>query len=98
MAKRAVTERARVRINELKPSSDFKVATRDLQEVHEILGLYLSEFPVPALASEDIKPFLVRLKIQGATLEGEDFLIIKNMIESFNRVYTFFKTHAERRA
>ena len=96
MAKRAVTERARVRINELKPSSDFKVATRDLQEVHEILGLYLSEFPVPALAAEDIKPFLVRLKIQGATLEGEDFLIIKNMIESFNRVYTFFKTHAER--
>ena len=68
VAKRAVTERARVRINELKPSSDFKVATRDLQEVHEILGLYLSEFPVPALASEDIKPFLVRLKIQGATL------------------------------
>lgn len=96
VAKRAVTERARVRINELKPSSDFKVAKRDLQEVHEILGLYLSEFPVPALASEDIKPFLVRLKIQGATLEGEDFLIIKNMIESFNRVYTFFKTHAER--
>ena len=61
-----------------------------------MLGLYHSDFPVPALASEDIKPFLVRLKIQGATLEGEDFLIIKNLIESFNKVFSFFKQHAER--
>lgn len=96
VASRAVTERARERVRLLKPSSDFKAVTRDLQEVHEVLGLYHSEFPVPALASEDIKPFLVRLKIQGATLEGEDFLIIKNLIESFNKVFSFFKQHAER--
>ena len=96
VASRAVTERARERVHLLKPSSDFKAVTRDLQEVHEVLGLYHSEFPVPALASEDIKPFLVRLKIQGATLEGEDFLIIKNLIESFNKVFSFFKQHAER--
>ena len=96
VSKRAVTERARARISELKPSSDYAVATRDLQEVHELLGLYLSDLGVPALASDDIKPFLLRLKIQGASLEGEDFLIIKNLIESFNRVYTFFKQHATR--
>ena len=96
VSKRAVTERARARISELKPSSDYAVATRDLQEVHEVLGLYLSDLGVPALASDDIKPFLLRLKIQGASLEGEDFLIIKNLIESFNRVYTFFKQHAVR--
>ena len=96
VSKRAVTERARARISELKPSSDYAVATRDLQEVHEVLGLYLSDLGVPALASDDIKPFLLRLKIQGASLEGEDFLIIKNLIESFNRVYTFFKQHATR--
>ena len=96
VASRAVTERARERVRLLKPSSDFKAVTRDLQEVHEVLGLYDSDFPVPALASEDIKPFLVRLKIQGATLEGEDFLIIKNLIESFNKVFSFFKQHAER--
>ena len=96
VASRAVTERARERVHLLKPSSDFKAVTRDLQEVHEVLGLYHSEFPVPALASEDIKPFLLRLKIQGATLEGEDFLIIKNLIESFNKVFSFFKQHAER--
>ena len=96
VSKRAVTERARERISGLKPSSDYAVATRDLQEVHEVLGLYLSDLGVPALASEDIKPFLLRLKIQGASLEGEDFLIIKNLIESFNRVYTFFKQHAVR--
>ena len=94
--KRAVTERARERIAGLKPSSDYAVVMRDLQEVHEVLGLYLSDFAVPALASDDIKPFLLRLKIQGATLEGEDFLIIKNMIESFNRVYSFFKQHVDR--
>ena len=96
VASRAVTERARERVHLLKPSSDFKAVTRDLQEVHEVLGLYHSEFLVPALASEDIKPFLVRLKIQGAILEGEDFLIIKNLIESFNKVFSFFKQHAER--
>ena len=96
VSKRAVTERARARISELKPSSDYAVATRDLQEVHEVLGLYLSDLGVPALASDDIKPFLLRLKIQGASLEGEDFLIIKNLIESFNRVYAFFKQHATR--
>ena len=96
VSKRAVTERARARISGLKPSSDYAVATRDLQEVHEVLGLYLSDLGVPALASEDIKPFLLRLKIQGASLEGEDFLIIKNLIESFNRVYTFFKLHSMR--
>jgi len=94
--KRAVTERARERIAGLKPSSDYAVVMRDLQEVHEVLGLYLSDFAVPALASDDIKPFLLRLKIQGATLEGEDFLIIKNMIEGFNRVYSFFKQHVDR--
>ena len=96
VSKRAVTERARDRIQSLKPSSDFVIATNDLQEVHEILGLYQSDFAVPALAAEDIKPFLLRLKIQGATLEGEDFLIIKSMIESFNRVHYFFKQHAMR--
>jgi len=96
VSKRAVTERARERIQSLKPSSDFVIATNDLQEVHEILGLYQSDFAVPALAAEDIKPFLLRLKIQGATLEGEDFLIIKSMIESFNRVHYFFKQHAMR--
>jgi DNA mismatch repair protein MutS2 len=94
--KRAVSERARERIAGLRPSSDYAVVLRDLQEVHEVLGLYQSDFGVPALASEDIKPFLLRLKIQGATLEGEDFLILKNMIESFNRVYSFFKTHSDR--
>mgnify|MGYP006097740961 FL=1 len=96
VAKRAVTERARERIQSLKPSSDFVITTGDLQEVHEILGLYQSDFAVPALAAEDIKPFLLRLKIQGATLEGEDFLVIKSMIESFNRVHYFFKEHAMR--
>ena len=96
VSKRAVTERARERIQSLKPSSDFVITTGDLQEVHEILGLYQSDFAVPALAAEDIKPFLLRLKIQGATLEGEDFLVIKSMIESFNRVHYFFKQHALR--
>ena len=96
VAKRAVTERARERIQSLKPSSDFVITTGDLQEVHEILGLYQSDFAVPALAAEDIKPFLLRLKIQGATLEGEDFLVIKSMIESFNRVHYFFREHAMR--
>ena len=96
VAKRAVTSRAQERIASLKPSSDYASAVRDLQEVHEVLGLYQSDFAVPALASEDIKPFLLRLKIQGATLEGEDFLIIKNMIDSFNRVYSFFAQHRER--
>jgi len=96
VSKRAVTERARERIQSLKPSSDFVITTGDLQEVHEILGLYQSDFAVPALAAEDIKPFLLRLKIQGATLEGEDFLVIKSMIESFNRVHYFFKQHAVR--
>ena len=96
VAKRAVTQRARERLTGLKPSNDYGAAVMDLQEVHEVLGLYQSDFAVPALASEDIKPFLLRLKIQGATLEGEDFLIIKNMIESFNRVYSFFKQHADR--
>ena len=96
VATRAVTERARERVHLLKPSNDFKAVSRDLQEVHEVLGLYHSDFPVPALAAEDIKPFLIRLKIQGATLEGEDFLVIKNLIESFNKIYSFFKQHAER--
>ena len=96
VSKRAVTERARERIQGLKPSSDFNLTTGDLQEVHEILGLYQSDFAVPALAAEDIKPFLLRLKIQGSTLEGEDFLVIKSMIESFNRVHYFFKQHAMR--
>jgi dsDNA-specific endonuclease/ATPase MutS2 len=39
VASRAVTERARERVHLLKPSSDFKAVTRDLQEVHEVLGL-----------------------------------------------------------
>lgn len=96
VAKRAVTERARERIQGLKPNNDFQTVLQDLNEVNEILGLYQSDFAVPTLASEDIKPFLLRLKIQGATLEGEDFLIIKDMVESFNRVYHFFKQHAVR--
>ena len=96
VAKRAVTERARERISELKPSADYGAVTQDLQEVHEVLGLYQSGFPVPALASADIKPFLLRLKIQGASLDGPDFLILKDLVESFNRIRSFFKLHAER--
>jgi DNA mismatch repair protein MutS2 len=96
VAKRAVTERARERVLSLKPNNDFQSVLADLLEVNEVLGLYQSDFAVPALAAEDIKPFLLRLKIQGATLEGEDFLVIKSMVESFNRVYFFFKQHAER--
>lgn len=96
VAKFAVTQRAQERIEALKPSADFQTALADLHEVNELVGLYQSDFPVPALASEDIKPFLLRLKIQGATLEGEDFLIIKNTVESFNRVYHFFAQHRER--
>ena len=96
VAKRAVTERARERINGLKPSADFAATTADLQEVHEVLGLYQSDFPVPALASADIKPFLLRLKIQGASLEGPDFLVLKDLVESFNRIRSFFKQHRER--
>jgi len=96
VAKRAVTERARERISELKPSADYGAVTQDLQEVHEVLGLYQSGFAVPALASADIKPFLLRLKIQGASLDGPDFLILKYLVESFNRIRSFFKLHAER--
>ena len=96
VAKRAVTELARERISELKPSADYGAVTQDLQEVHEVLGLYQSDFPVPALASADIKPFLLRLKIQGASLDGPDFLILKDLVESFNRIRSFFKLHAER--
>jgi len=96
VAKRAVTELARERISELKPSADYGAVTQDLQEVHEVLGLYQSDFPVPALASADIKPFLLRLKIQGASLDGTDFLILKDLVESFNRIRSFFKLHAER--
>ena len=96
VAKRAVTERARERIHGLKPSADFAATTADLQEVHEVLGLYQSDFPVPALASADIKPFLLRLKIQGASLDGPDFLVLKDLVESFNRIRSFFKQHRER--
>ena len=96
VAKRAVTARGQERILQLKPSSDFQTAVADLSEVNDVLGLYQSDFSLPALASEDIKPFLLRLKIQGATLEGEDFLILKNLVESFNRVYAFFQQHAAR--
>ena len=96
VAKRAVTEHARERISELKPSADYGAVTQDLQEVNEVLGLYQSGFPVPALASADIKPFLLRLKIQGASLDGPDFLILKDLVESFNRIRSFFKLHAGR--
>ena len=96
VAKRAVTERAQERISELKPSTDYGAVTQDLQQVHEVLGLYQSDFLVPALASADIKPFLLRLKIQGASLDGPDFLVLKDLVESFNRIGSFFKLHAER--
>ena len=96
VAKRAVTKRAQERISELKPSTDYGAVTQDLQQVHEVLGLYQSDFLVPALASADIKPFLLRLKIQGASLDGPDFLVLKDLVESFNRIGSFFKLHAER--
>ncbi|HAF47531.1 MAG TPA: hypothetical protein DCG83_07585, partial [Cryomorphaceae bacterium] len=70
VAKRAVTEFARERISGLKPSTDYSAVTQDLQQVHEVLGLYQSDLPIPALASADIKPFMLRLKIQGASLDG----------------------------
>tara|TARA_B100002019_G_scaffold231511_1_gene205185 strand:- start:1798 stop:4347 length:2550 start_codon:yes stop_codon:yes gene_type:complete len=96
VAKRAVTEFARERISGLKPSTDYSAVTQDLQQVHEVLGLYQSDLPIPALASADIKPFMLRLKIQGASLDGPDFLVLKDLVESFNRIRSFFKLHAER--
>ena len=96
VAKRAVTEFARERISGLKPSTDYSAVTQELQQVHEVLGLYQSDLPIPALASADIKPFMLRLKIQGASLDGPDFLVLKDLVESFNRIRSFFKLHLER--
>ena len=92
----AHTAKAKKRLMELQPSQNFGAVSTALTEVNELLGLLQSEQSLPALAAEDVRPHLLRLKIKGAALEGQDVLVLKSLVESFNGLYAFFRSHAER--
>ncbi|KAB2810166.1 endonuclease MutS2 [Phaeocystidibacter luteus] len=95
VSKYAVTNVGRDKLEHLLPSSDQREIEEALTEVNEILSIYQSERSVPALAAADLTSALSMLRIKNAVLEPEQFLDVKLLVESYNRLQKFCETHLE---
>lgn len=96
MAQKAVTEAAQKRLQNLTPFAHFVDAQEALTEVNELLSLYQTETPIPALSSTEVDTLLLRLKAKNAILEPEDFLAVKDLVSCFNNLHRFFNAQHER--
>ncbi len=85
----AVTNDGKGRLERLLPESDPKIIEQNLTEVNELLSIYQAERSVPALAAADISEPVDLLRIRNAVLEAEQFLDIKELVESYNRLFRF---------
>lgn len=91
----AVTRDGRTRLEELVPIDDARLIEQDLTEVNEILSIYQSDQAMPALAAADLKDALSMLRIKNAVLEPEQFLDVKQLVESYNRLHSYCESHVE---
>lgn len=91
----AVTKEGRQQLRDLLPISDARQIEHELTEVNEALSVYQSDSSFPALAAADLTDALSMLRISNAVLEPEQFLDIKLLVESYNRLHRFVETQVE---
>lgn len=95
LAAKAVTSKARERLQKLRPFGNAPQAQKALVEVNEVLALYQNQTPIPALAAAEVDALLLRLKVRNAQLEADDFLQVKELVESYNNLHRFFHNQKE---
>ncbi|NVK27322.1 MAG: hypothetical protein HWE14_04710 [Flavobacteriia bacterium] len=95
VSKYAVTKAGRDKLENLLPSSEQREIEEALTEVNEVLSIYQSERSMPTLAAADLTSALSMLRIKNAVLEPEQFLDVKLLVESYNRLQKFCETHVE---
>ncbi len=95
VANYAVTKVGRERLERLLPISDSRQIEQDLTEVNEVLSVYQAERSVPALAAADVADAVSLLRIKNAVLEAEQFLDIKELVESYNRLTRFAESNKD---
>ncbi len=91
----AATNAARERLLNLLPFTHFRQARIALTEVNEVLGIYQSGSGVPALSAAEVDAILLRLKMRNAILEPEACMQLKELVETFNSLLTFFTKQKE---
>jgi DNA mismatch repair protein MutS2 len=94
-ATHAVTQAARERLQTLLPFTRYEEAAYALTEVNEVLALYETGTSVPAIGSAEVDAIFLRLKMHNAVLEAEECLELKELVETFNRLHSFFNKQIE---
>jgi len=95
VAERAVSEKAIKRILNIVPSSNRDWVLKELHRVHEFLSIYQTGNRFPAMASAPIDASLKIMRVKNAVLEAEQFMQIKDLVDSFNRMHAFFRMQIE---
>lgn len=95
VSKYAVTKAGRQALLELLPIDDARAIEHNLTEVNEALSIYQSDQSFPALSAADLTEALSLLRIKNAVLEPEQFLDVKVLVESYNRLHKFTESHQE---
>lgn len=95
VANYAVTKAGKQALLDLLPSDDDREIEHALTEVNEALSIYQSERSFPALSAADLTDALSLLRIKNAVLEPDQFLDVKVLVESYNRLHRFTETHLE---
>ena len=91
----AVTTDARNRLQDLLPYKTFREARHALIEVNEILAIYQTGTSVPALSTAEVDAILLRLKMRNSILEPEACMQLKELVETFNSLLSFFTKQQE---
>lgn len=91
----AVTREGRARLLELLPVDDRRQIEQDLAEVNEVLSVYQSDRSFPALAAADLTEAIAMLRVRNAVLEAEQFLDVRQLVESYNILHRFCSAHEE---
>lgn len=87
----AVTSHARKKLLNLFPNYSRMSLKVVLNEVNELLALYENYTSIPALSAAEIDELVPRLRVKNSVLEVKDFMVIKDLVNSYNTVYIFFR-------
>lgn len=87
--------KARELLLHLQPKIDEQAILMDLTLVNEMLSIYQSDRSFPVLSAANIDEAIVLLRIKNATLQAEQFMEIKDLVESYNNLYRFTMQHTE---
>lgn len=90
-----LSDMGRELVNEIKFSFDAEWIRTSLAETAEFMRICQEEDEFPVSNYHDVRPFLLRVRVEGLFLEVNELVILKNSLESLNAIMHFFSNKQE---